>query len=314
MMTTTHVPILVDPIVGQLVEPFLRISRELRPSQTRAATHWMVDCTLGGGGHTKAFLEAFQSHPALQMHRVLAIDHDPAAIAKAQVRFAAEIAAGRLELVHCKFGEAAHLIRARPVLALMADLGFSSDQLDDAERGFSFQTDGPLDMRMDPSQGKSCQEWLQSVSELALAQCLHDWGEERFSRRIAAAVIESRKAGKLPRTTQELSEIVIRAIPASARHQRIHAATRTFQALRIAVNGELNELDRLLNLSINQVLTGGRIAILSFHSLEDRMVKHHFKAKEQFTVLTKKPLRAGAQEIHRNLRARSAKLRIAEKK
>ena len=196
----------------------------------------------------------------------------------------------------------------------MADLGFSSDQLEDAGRGLSFSREGPLDMRLDPARGQSAREYLARAGEKELADAIFELGEERFSRKIAAAIVRARQEARLPSTTTELAELVARAVPPAARHGRIHAATRTFQALRILVNGELEELDCLLNRVILGVRPGGRVAILSFHSLEDRKVKLAFKDREgPFKPLTKKPIEADEAEISRNPRSRSAKLRIAER-
>jgi 16S rRNA (cytosine1402-N4)-methyltransferase len=303
---TVHVPILVPAIADALLEPFRGLASDSEP-------HWIVDCTLGGGGHTAAFLSALGADPVLRKHKVLALDRDSEAIARATARFSRELAEGALELRHARFSEAAGLVAERPVLGLMADLGFSSDQLEDASRGLSFLADGPLDMRMDASRGRSCRDLLLEVSENTLARILEEYGEERFSGRIASSLVTARKEKRLPKTTRELAELVIRAVPPGARHGRIHAATRTFQALRIAVNEELNELDCLLSRVILSVKPGGRVAILSFHSLEDRKVKHCFREKDSWHALTKKPLEADDQEIRANPRARSAKLRIAER-
>jgi 16S rRNA (cytosine1402-N4)-methyltransferase len=295
---SAHIPILLEPIVIALTEN-LRAARE--PA-------YIVDCTLGGGGHTRGFLAALAGTP----HRVLAFDQDAEAVARARLVFSKEISAGRLELVHSRFSRADGFLAGKNVMGLLADLGFSSDQLDDPERGLSFQGDGPLDMRLDPSEGESCFQLLQRIREQELADLLWELGEERYSRRIAATLVRFRAEGHLPRTTKELSELILRAVPPHARHQRIHAATRTFQALRIAVNDELNELDQLLARVILSVNPGGRVAILSFHSLEDRRVKSAFRGKG-FERLTKKPAVADAAEIERNPRARSAKLRIAQR-
>jgi 16S rRNA (cytosine1402-N4)-methyltransferase len=306
---TVHIPILVEPIVKALVEPLLQITHH-----AYGETYWIVDCTLGGGGHTAAILGELERHPELSKHKLLSLDQDKNAIEKAKIRFKDPISQGRLELAHCRFGEADELVAARPVMGLMADLGFSSDQLEDPNRGLSFMVEGRLDMRLDPSRGQSCREILSQVTETELEQWLREWGEERYSRRIASAIISRRKMGEVPSTTKELADIVVRAVPAEARHGRIHAATRTFQALRIVVNQELEELDRLLNHVVPKVRKGGRVAILSFHSLEDRQVKWKFKNKELFLPLTKKPVQASDEEIRSNPRARSAKLRIAEMK
>lgn len=307
-MNTVHIPILLGPIVESLVEPFKQLPSGAEP-------HYLVDCTLGGGGHTSAFLELFASDPLLKRHKVISFDQDAQAVARAQARFAKEIAEGRLEVVHSRFGEAEQHLEGREVLGMMADLGFSSDQLEDADRGLSFSREGPLDMRLDPSRGTSARDYLARVTEKELADRIFELGEERYSRRIAGAIIESRRKGELPRTTTALAELVSRAVPPPARHGRIHAATRTFQALRILVNEELEELDCLLSRVILKVKPGGRVAILSFHSLEDRKVKQVFKDREgPFLPLTKKPQEADEEEIRRNPRSRSAKLRIAERK
>jgi 16S rRNA (cytosine1402-N4)-methyltransferase len=305
-MSSIHVPILVEPITKALIEPFLQLSERSDP-------HWLVDCTFGGGGHTSAFLNAFCQRPELQRHRILGLDRDFEAIQEGRVRFKDEISQGRLELVHTRFGEARELVRNRPVLGLLADLGFSSDQLEDPSRGISFQSSGPLDMRLDQSRGLSCRDFLAQTSEKDLEALLREVGEERFSRRIAAALISQRTSGNLPMTTQDLVQIVVKAIPPFARHGRIHAATRTFQALRIAVNEELSELDQLLDEVLPGLKSGGRVAIISFHSLEDRRVKYKFKNKGDFLPLTKKPIQADEVEVERNPRSRSAKLRIAER-
>lgn len=310
---TVHVPILLQPIVDALIEPL----RGLLPEE---GPQWIADCTFGGGGHTGALLEALAHEPGLARHRVIAFDQDLSAIERGRDRFAAEIAAGKLELVHSRFSEADRALEGRPVMGLMADLGFSSDQIEDSERGLSFLREGPLDMRLDPSRGQSARQYLQRVPESELAEAIQDLGEERFARRIAAGIVQARGRGQLPSTTTELAELVSRAVPPPARHGRIHAATRTFQALRILVNQELEELDCLLERVILQVKPGGRVAILSFHSLEDRKVKLAFKGPQRkddpagpFRALTKKPQEAADEEIRRNPRSRSAKLRIAER-
>lgn len=337
-MTTVHVPILVKPIVSALLEPLLKLPAE-------AESYWIVDCTLGGGGHTAAFLEALGSNPALKKHRVLALDQDARAVEAAQHRFAAEIEQGRLEVIHARFGELQNAIGSRPVLGLMADLGFSSDQMEMAGRGLSFQQDGPLDMRLDPSRGQSCREILSQVSEDELERWLREYGEERFSARIASSMMRRRREGNLPSTTRELVDVIVHAIPPGARHGRIHVATRSFQALRIVVNQELEELDSLLKQGILSVSPGGRVAIISFHSLEDRRVKLRFaqrlgkrvnrygpvrepdqiesvdevalspalSGEVVFLSLTKKPIQADDDEVRNNPRSRSAKLRIAER-
>ncbi len=301
-----HVPILAQEIVQSLVEPFSQSSLD-------SPSCWLVDCTFGGGGHTASFLKAFEATPALRRHRILALDQDPEAVQRGKLRFQEEIRAGKLEILQENFGNAGHLLAQRPVLGLLADLGFSSDQLEDRSRGLSFQWEGPLDMRLNPTQGRSCLELLQQSSELELEKILRELGEERFARRIAASMVESRRRGQLPQTTKDLVDLVVRATPPYARHGKIHVATRTFQALRIAVNEEMEMLDRLLQDVVTRVLPCGRAAIISFHSLEDRKVKNQFKNKDFFHALTKKPIEANEDELRVNPRARSAKLRIAER-
>ncbi len=312
-MATKHVPILLQPIVGALCEPFLNLPENSPP-------HWIVDCTLGGGGHTNGFLEALASNPKLKHHKVLALDQDPSAVAKAKERFAKELAEGRIHIEHARMSEAAAVIdstcgpNGSHTLGLMADLGFSSDQLGDKDRGLSFQVDGPLDMRMDPSRHPSAAELLADIGEKELEKILTEYGEERFANRIAKVICERRLREGPAQTTAQLEEWIYRALPLFARKPqgRIHPATRTFQALRIAVNKEMDELDSLLENVILRVKPGGHVAILSFHSLEDRKVKHCFKENPRFQQLTKKPIIADDAEIEINPRSRSAKLRIAQ--
>jgi 16S rRNA (cytosine1402-N4)-methyltransferase len=306
-VSTVHVPILLEPIVEALVEPIRELPED-------APEHTIVDCTLGGGGHTQGLLEALAADPKTRKHRVLSVDQDENAIARARERFAREISEGRLELVHARFSEIAPALESRKVIGMMADLGFSSDQLEDASRGLSFQGEGPLDMRLDPSRGESCQEFLAHVSEAELKEILQEYGEERFSGRIASAIVRYRQENGAPRTTKELSELIVRSVPPDARYGRIHAATRTFQALRIVVNQELEELDAFLKRVTLFLTPRGRVAVISFHSLEDRMVKQAFKGADSgFRQLTKKPIEASEEEVSRNPRSRSAKLRIAER-
>jgi 16S rRNA (cytosine1402-N4)-methyltransferase len=324
-MTTVHVPILVKPIVEALLEPFLALPDD-------APAHAIVDCTLGGGGHTAALLAALAADPKTRKHQVISLDQDEGAVARARERFAKEIGDGKLLIFHSRFGEVDKVIQANsasgasssftpnsasapvlgPVLGMMADLGFSSDQLEDSDRGLSFMREGPLDMRLDTSRGQSARAFLQKVTERELESILSELGEERFSRRIASAIIQARRDRQLPDTTTGLADLISRAMPPAARHGRIHAATRTFQALRIHVNEELKELDQLLARAIILMKPGGRLAILSFHSLEDRRVKLAFRG-DDFRALTKKPIEPSEDEIRANPRARSAKLRVGER-
>ncbi len=305
-MEAVHVPILVQTISDHLLEPFLRLP-------AKAERHWFVDCTLGGGGHTAAILDKFEQVPELQKHCVLAVDRDPEAIERAKIRFARQIEDGRLELFHSSFGQIESMIRERPVLGLLADLGLSSDQLESQERGFSFKSSGTLDMRFDTTRGLSCQDYLKRLSARDLEKIIKDYGEERFAKRIAEAIVDRRNAGEFPQTASGLAELIRRAVPPPARHGRLHPATRTFQALRIFVNGELEEVDALLDKVILDVRSGGRIGILSFHSLEDRRVKLRFKDRTLFRQLTKKPICPEIEEIHSNPRSKSAKLRLVER-
>jgi len=306
---TAHQPVLLREVIELLLPPF---------RETPGEEAWFVDCTLGGGGHTAAILQAFQAEGLIR-HRVLAIDRDPGAVGKANERFAGEIRAGRLVVAHRGFSTMAEELAGRRTLGILADLGFSSDQVDDRERGFSFLGEGRLDMRLDPSRGATCRELLEALPERELERILCEYGEERFSRRIAQAIARARSEGELPFTTTDLARLVARAVPAASRHGRIHVATRTFQALRIAVNDELGELDALLERVILSLSPGGRMAVISFHSLEDRKVKLAAKAlsageNPSFRALTKKPVVAGDRENTDNPRARSAKLRVIERR
>jgi 16S rRNA (cytosine1402-N4)-methyltransferase len=299
--TPIHIPSLKDPIVDTLIEPFL----------ARKEPAWLLDCTFGGGGHTSALLERLPKH-----HGVIGVDRDEGALVRGKARLSEEFSGGRLKLLHARFGDldpetlAEHLA-GRPVLGILADLGFSSDQLEDPSRGISFLREGPLDMRLDPSEGESVADYLRTVSEKNLADIIYELGEEHHSRRIARLIVEARVNGSLPKTTTALADLIERAVPSSARQGRIHAATRTFQALRIHVNQELRELDHLLEGVILNLAVHGRVAIISFHSLEDRKVKQKFRSDPAFEEYTRKPIEANEAELVENPRARSAKLRIA---
>ncbi|MEM9643543.1 MAG: 16S rRNA (cytosine(1402)-N(4))-methyltransferase RsmH, partial [Planctomycetota bacterium] len=196
--------------------------------------------------------------------------------------------------------------------AMVLDLGLSSDQLEDRERGFSFTQDGPLDLRFDPENGVPAHIWLQRHSETEIADAIYQFGEERFSRRIAKQIVMLARQKTPVQTVGQLVEICRRCVPRSKNHD-IHPATRTFQALRIAVNEELGILSRTLQSAPEWLRPGGRIAVISFHSLEDRIVKNAFREDERWKALTKKPLRPSEQEVQQNPRSRSAKLRVAER-
>ena len=267
-----------------------------------------VDCTVGLGGHARALIERGAT-------RLIGFDRDPAAL-----RLAAEALAewkDRVEFVHADYREIATVLDARGVTAVsgaLADLGVSSMQLDSEGRGFSFRRDEPLDMRMDTTQGETAAEMLATVDESDLANVIYQFGEERHSRRIARALVRAREQAPLTRTAQ-VAEIVRRAQPAKG-WQRIDPATRTFQALRIWVNRELDGLDTFLQTAAHRLDRGARLAVIAFHSLEDRIVKHTFRAlaaTDSYEVITKRPLTATDEETAANPRARSAKLRVLER-
>ncbi len=268
-----------------------------------------VDCTVGLGGHTRALLEAGAS-------RVLGLDRDRDALRLAGERLAAF--RDKVELVHADYRDLGRVLDEHQIPAVhgaLADLGVSSMQLDAQGRGFSFRRDDPLDMRMDQSQGPTVADLLTEVGEEELANLIFQHGEERFSRRIARAIVAARRDGAIA-TTGQLAQIVRRAVPKRG-YQRIDPATRTFQALRIWVNRELEHLDAFLAVACTRLLVGARLAVISFHSLEDRIVKHAFRALAQgrtaLRILTKRPLVPGEAELARNPRARSAKLRAIER-
>ena len=268
-----------------------------------------VDCTVGLGGHTRALLEAGAT-------RVLGLDRDPDALAAARESLSQW--GDRVELAHSDYRDLPRVLDARGIAGVagtLADLGVSSMQLDATDRGFSFRRDEPLDMRMDRSQGPTAAELLLDVDETSLADVIFQYGEERFSRRIARGIVRARDEAPIA-STGRLAEIVRRAVPRKG-YQRIDPATRTFQALRIWVNRELEGLDAFLAAAAARLLAGARLAVISFHSLEDRIVKRTFRALEQaeaaLRIVTKRPLVPGDDEVEANPRARSAKLRAIER-
>lgn len=268
-----------------------------------------VDCTVGAGGHSKALLEAGAT-------RILGLDRDPAALAAAAEALASF--RNRVELVHADYRELERVLDERGISNVdgaLADLGVSSMQLDAEGRGFSFRRDEPLDMRMDPTRGETAAERLQAADEEEIADVVFRFGEERYSRRVARAIVNARQESPIA-TTGRLAAIVRRAVPHRG-HQRIDPATRTFQALRIWVNHELDGLDGFLARAAARLLAGARLAVITFHSLEDRIVKHAFRALAApggaLRVMTKRPLSADDEELTRNPRARSAKLRAIER-
>jgi 16S rRNA (cytosine1402-N4)-methyltransferase len=269
-----------------------------------------VDCTVGLGGHTRLLLERGAT-------RVIGLDRDAHALALAQATLAPW--PDRIELFHADYralGEVLDRCGVREVDGALADLGLSSMQLAAAGRGFSFQRDEVLDMRMDTSSGDTAAALLARSTEHEIADAIFQYGEERFSRRIARAIVHARDEQPIE-TTGRLASIVRRSIPRRG-YARIDPATRTFQALRIWVNRELEGLDRFLQTAMRRLRDGARLVVVTFHSLEDRIVKHTFRALEQagdigVKVLTKKPIVPTDEEVQRNPRARSAKLRVAER-
>lgn len=298
-----HEPVLLEAVLAHV------------PPEARL----VVDCTLGGGGHALALL---RHCPAAEL---FGSDRDPAAVAAASERLAAE--APRILLKHLAFSELPHHLVAGTVDFLLADLGVSSHQLDTGARGFSFSAAGPLDMRMDPAHGSPAAVLVNQARPERLLEILHRYGEERFAPRIVQAIVAARAEAPIG-TTDALARIVAGAVPAKFHRRGFHPATRVFQALRIAVNDELGELERLLDSLPDLMAPGGRAAIISFHSLEDRMVKERFRAWEQPCTCppqmpacvcgktplgrrrTRKPVTADADEAARNPRSRSAKLRV----
>lgn len=272
-----------------------------------------VDCTLGYAGLSARLLDRTAPDGIL-----VGIDRDAAALAESQMRL--REFAHRVHFRLGNFCDLKALIMGSGVSrvdGVIFDLGVSSPQLDRAERGFSFREDGPLDMRMDQREGRTAADLVRDLPETELADLIYQFGEERYSRRIARTIVQARMQGVIG-TTWQLAAVVERAVPASYRHGRIHCATRIFQALRIAVNRELDVLEPALRDAVDILAPGGRVCAVSFHSLEDRIVKHTFRSlangpEASVRVLTKKPVIASESERSRNPRSRSAKLRVVER-
>jgi len=298
-----------------------------------------VDCTIGLGGHARAILAASSET------NVLGIDRDSETLAPARERLS--IFEGRVRLVHANFSDIASVLNdvgLTEVSGVLADLGMSSPQLQKSERGFSFSYDAPLDMRMDQSRGETAADLINQLDEREIADLIFKYGEERGARKIARAIARERDRAEIT-TTKQLADIIVRALNIPGRW-RIHPATRTFQALRIAVNDELNALERFIPDSVSALEKGGRLAIISFHSLEDRIVKRsflresgrctcetkiglagkrrkeavideiiceHCGARTRVRILTRKPVRPRSSEIERNPRSRSSLLRVCER-
>ncbi len=284
---------------------------------------YYVDATFGRGGHTALILQALGREG-----RLLALDRDPQAVAAGRRRFAGEV---RLTLLHASFADLATLVPAnapeRPCGGVLFDLGVSSPQLDDPQRGFSFRADGPLDMRMDQTHGESVAAWLARAGLDEIRQVIATFGEERFARRVAQAIVTARRTQPISRTG-ELAAIVSAAV--RTREPGKHPATRTFQALRMFINDELGQLERGLGAALEVLKPGGRLAVISFHSLEDRTVKRFMQRESQVDPalralplipaharprlkLSGRKLRPAPAELARNPRARSALLRVAER-
>ncbi|HHY47355.1 MAG TPA: 16S rRNA (cytosine(1402)-N(4))-methyltransferase RsmH [Firmicutes bacterium] len=267
-----------------------------------------VDCTVGGGGHSMAILEA--SSPG---GIVIGIDRDPEAIEAARTSLAGY--GDRIHLVRGDFRDLLEILDGLGIDeadGILADLGVSSHQLESAARGFSYNVEAPLDMRMNPEAGVSARDIVNGLDEDELARIIGEYGEERFSRRIARFIVRERSYRPIETTTQ-LVDIIKAAIPAAYRRRGPHPARRTFQALRIAVNGELDALRELLEHSAKALKPGGRVCIISYHSLEDRIVKRAFLCMPLLEPVSGKPVTPSAEEVDRNPRARSAKLRVARK-
>jgi 16S rRNA (cytosine1402-N4)-methyltransferase len=279
-----HIPVLPEAVVEGLA--------------VRSPGHYL-DATVGGGGHSGLILAAA---PDVQ---VTALDQDLMAITAAQTKLAEY--GDRVQFHHTNFANFDP--GAVKFDGILADLGVSSAQFDQGDRGFSFRQEAPLDMRMNQQQDLSADEIVNEWDEVKLANLIYTYGEERLSRQIARRIVEKRPLA----TTTELAETIFYAVPKSYRYGRIHPATRTFQALRIAVNRELDVLETFLQKAPHWLKPGGRLVLISFHSLEDRIVKHRLKESEELKVITKKPIEATEEEIKENIRARSAKLRVAER-
>ncbi|MFH1584615.1 MAG: 16S rRNA (cytosine(1402)-N(4))-methyltransferase RsmH [Patescibacteria group bacterium] len=289
-----HLPVLQEEVV------------ELLNPQKNAN---FIDCTVGEGGHAKALLE--MTGP---QGKLLGLDWDPAALKKAEITLRPY--GKRVRLVHGNYAELEEIAKAErfsPVHGVLFDLGLSSNQLEESERGFSFKRTEPLDMRFNPENPMTASKIVNYWNRRELEGILKEYGEERFARRIAEAILISR-GGKRLETTADLVRVIEGAVPGWYRRIRTpHFAQRTFQALRIAVNGELDNLLEGLSQATRVVSPGGRIAVISFHSLEDRVAKRFFRDTDSLSIQTKKPITPKEQEVRSNPRARSAKLRAAEK-
>ena len=310
-MNFDHIPVLLEEVIAGL---------KLKPGGV------YLDCTLGGAGHAYQILQCTTPDGKL-----IGLDHDPVAVSAATKRLLAF--EQRVTIVQASFTELATVLKklkATNVNGVLFDLGVSSPQLDDPQRGFSYRYDAPLDMRMNPANANTAQQVINTFSEAQLTAIIQDYGEEKWAKRIASFIVKERQ-NKPVSTTFELVEIIKKAIPATARRSGPHPAKRTFQAIRIAVNDELNILKNAFIQAVQVLQPGGRIAVITFHSLEDRITKELFKylaldcicppklpicncnKKREIKIVNRKPVEPSKQETERNPRSRSAKLRIAEK-
>lgn len=290
-MRYRHIPVLLKGVIEYL---------DCRPNKI------YVDCTVGEGGHAEEIL-----NKTFPEGRLIGIDRDADALKVAEERL--RRFANRFVLINDDFENISEILKEQGIErvdGILFDLGVSSLQLEDAGRGFSFLTDAPLDMRMDRREKVKASDLINTLSEDELRELIYRYGEERWAKRIAAAIVRERRKKPIERTSQ-LVEVITRAVPAPYRYRRIHPATRTFQTLRIAVNRELEVLPRALQEASGHLNVGGRLCVISFHSLEDRIVKNTLKSLP-LRVLTKKPVTPSEEEITINPRARSAKLRAAE--
>ena len=291
-----HKPVLIDSVLS-----YLKLK----------AGDIVLDGTVGSGGHAEGILKTIGPQGFL-----IGLDQDEEAIKRTQNRL--ERMGGRFKLIQLNFrflDQALSLLNFNKVNAVLLDVGVSTDQLEDSGRGFSFQKDGPLDMRMDRNQAQTAADLVNGLSQEELVMIFREYGEERYARQITQAIVRERAKAPL-RTTGTLKKVVEEAVPARYRHGRIHPATRVFQAFRIAVNDELGALEETLPKAFDCLDFGGKLCVISFHSLEDRIVKRFFVKQKQAgsgKIITKKPVQPSDQEIQINPRARSAKLRVIER-
>jgi len=291
MSASVHTAVLPAEVISYLaVEPGMTV----------------VDGTLGGGGHTRLLAEAVGPDGL-----VIAIDRDPAAIDRG-ARELAGLPVRFAQANYCDLPEVLDALSIEAVDAVLLDVGLSSDQLADHDRGFSFDADGPLDLRFDPTEGEPAWRIVNRMKPESLADIIYEFGEERHSRRIARRIAAVREKQPI-HSAREFARIVMSAVPRQHPPSRIHPATRTFQALRIAVNQELKSLRIALERIPQRLVPGGRLAVISFHSLEDRLAKQAFRNRQVWECLTKSPVEAGPEEVAANPRSRSAKLRVASR-